>query len=77
MKLLVHKSQGKQQKRILELLTKYPNSTILELGQLVHGKPISPGTSEYNSICRSLHALKENGLVEKEPSQVKWHRKPQ
>lgn len=67
---------GDQQKKIIEYLTAYPNSTILELGQLLRGKPIVPGAKEYNSICRSLHVLETQGKVEKESSFVRWHVKP-
>jgi len=70
---LLSKRLGNQQQKVLELLTAYPNSTILELGKLVHGKQIIPRSKEYNSVCRSLHLLETRGLVEKEDGQIKWH----
>lgn len=70
---MLSKRLGVQQKKILELLTAYPNSTIVDIGRLLRGKLIIPGGKEYNSICRSLHILETNGLVEKEGGQIKWH----
>ncbi len=64
---------GKQQVRILELLVEHPDSTILEVGQMLHDKPITLGSKEYNSICRSLHVLETHGYVERKNGQIKWH----
>jgi len=63
---------GKQQIRILELLAKHPDSTILKVGEMLHKKPITPGSKEYNSICRSLHVLEVHGYVERKNGQIKW-----
>jgi uncharacterized C2H2 Zn-finger protein len=67
---------GTLQKKVLELLTMHPNSTILELGQLLYNKRVISRSTEYNSICRSLHLLENRSLVEKEDSYIKWHVKP-
>ena len=64
---------GKQQIKILEILAEHPDSTILEVGRMFHGKTITPGGKEYNSVCRSLHALETNGYVERISGQIKWH----
>jgi hypothetical protein len=68
---------GPNQKKILELLTAYPDSTIMETVKLLSpGQQIKYGGKQYNSTCRSFHMLEERGLIEKEGGQVKWHIKP-
>jgi hypothetical protein len=68
---------GPNQKKILELLTAYPDSTIMETVRLLSpGQQIKYGGKQYNSTCRSFHMLAERGLIEKEGGQIKWHIKP-
>jgi len=66
---------SKQQKKILEVLKANPNSTIMQIGEIVRGNKIMPRTSEYNSIARSLYELDNLGLVQRESSYVKWRLK--
>jgi len=65
-----------EQKKILQLLSAYPNLTILELEKILHGISVTPGTKEYNAMCRNLYLLEAQGLIEKENDQIKWHIKP-
>jgi len=75
--MLKNQNLGPNQKRILELLTAYPNSTIMETVKLLYpSQQVKYGGKQYNSTCRSFHMLKERGLIEKEGGQVKWHVKP-
>jgi len=68
---------GPNQKKILELLTAYPDSTIMEILKLLYpDQKVTYGGKQYNSTCRSFHMLGERGLIEKEGGQVKWHIKP-
>jgi hypothetical protein len=66
---------GTQQKKILTTLQAYPSLTILEVANKIHGKNVTVGGKEYNSICRSLHILEANGYVEKQIGQIRWHLK--
>lgn len=66
---------GTQQKKILTALQAYPSLTILEVANKIHGKNVTVGGKEYNSICRSLHILEANGYVEKQIGQIRWHLK--
>ncbi|MCJ7631094.1 hypothetical protein MUP77_01640 [Candidatus Bathyarchaeota archaeon] len=72
-----HNGLGHNQKKSLELLTAYPNSTIIEIAKLLFpGQEVKYRGKQYVSTCRSFHMLEERGLIEKEGGQVKWHIKP-
>ncbi|MCJ7633640.1 hypothetical protein MUP77_14780 [Candidatus Bathyarchaeota archaeon] len=54
------------QKKILELLTAHPDSTIMDAAKLLYpGQDIEYGGKQYMSTCQSFHMLEERGLIEK------------
>ena len=63
---------GTQQKKILTILQAYPSLTILEVANKIHGRNVTVGGKEYNSICRSLHILEVGRYVEKQIGQIRW-----
>jgi len=63
---------GTQQKKILTILQTHPSLTILEVANKIHGRNVTVGGKEYNSICRSLHILEIGGYVEKQIGQIRW-----
>jgi len=68
---------GPNQNKILELLTAYPNSTVMEIAKLLFpGQDVVYGGKRYNSTCKSFNMLEERGLIEKEGGKVQWRIKP-
>ena len=71
------KRLSSMQKRILEILLAYPESTAREIATTYFNKPIKYKTKEYVSVHRSLRNLAQKNLVETVGGQMKWKRKTQ
>jgi len=65
---------GENQKKILEILSKYQELTAKDIAEILWARDISYKTPEYTSTHRSLAALCEKGLVEKVGGQLKWRK---
>ena len=50
---------GIQQKKILTTLQAYPSLTILEVANKIHGRNVTVGGKEYNSIAEAYTFLKQ------------------
>ena len=56
---------GKNEKRILQILTKNPNVDVKQMCRLLYGQEVKLRSSKYNSMARSLVNLQLKGLIEK------------
>jgi Fe2+ or Zn2+ uptake regulation protein len=65
---------SKNQRKILEILTKYQELTARDIAEILWARDIRYKTAEYSSIHRSLRTLHEKGLVEKVGGVLKWRR---
>ena len=65
---------GENQKKILEILSKYQELTAKDIAEILWARDISYKTPEYTSTHRSLATLYEKGLVEKVGGQLKWRK---
>ncbi len=63
---------GKNQNKILEILSKYDELTARDIAEILWARDIQYKTPEYSSTHRSLAALYHKGLVEKAGGQIKW-----
>lgn len=65
---------GPQQKKVLEKLAAHPHSTITQIAEMIHGKPVLRRSTQYNSVCRSFKLLETQGFIEKDSTgEIKWH----
>jgi DNA-binding MarR family transcriptional regulator len=71
------KRLSSMQKRILEILTGYPESTAQEIATTYFNRHVKYKTKEYSSVHRSLRSLAKKNLVETVGGQIKWKRKTQ
>jgi len=78
-KSMSSKGLSSMQKRILEILTAYPESTAQEIATTYFNKPIKYKTKEYVSVHHSLRSLAKRNLVEAIGGRLvlKWKRKTQ
>jgi len=76
-KSMSSKGLSSMQKRILEILTGYPESTAQEIAIAYFNRPVKYKTPEYFSVHRSLRSLAKRNLVETVGGKLKWKRKTQ
>ena len=65
---------SKNQRKILEILEKYPELTARDIAEILWARDIRYKTPEYSSVHRSLTTLYRKGLVEKVGGQLKWRK---
>ena len=65
---------SKNQRKILEILDKYPELTARDIAVILWARDIRYKTPEYSSVHRSLTLLHKRGLVEKIGGQLKWRK---
>ncbi|MGB9960150.1 MAG: hypothetical protein ACPLKQ_06495 [Candidatus Bathyarchaeales archaeon] len=65
---------SKNQRKILEILEKYPELTARDIAEILWARDIRYKTPEYSSVHRSLTTLYKKGLVEKVGGQLKWRK---
>ena len=65
---------GKNQRKILDILSKYQELTARDIAEILWARDIRYKTPEYSSVHRSLATLHEKGLVEKFGGQLKWRK---
>jgi DNA-binding MarR family transcriptional regulator len=65
---------GKNQRKILDILSKYEELTARDIAEILWARNIQYKTPEYSSTHRSLAALHKKGLVEKYGGQIKWRK---
>ena len=65
---------SKNQRKILEILEKYPELTARDIAEILWARDIRYKTPEYSSVHRSLTTLYRRGLVEKVGGQLKWRK---
>jgi len=66
---------SKNQRKILEILDKYPELTARDIAVIVWARDVRYKTPEYSSVHRSLSLLYKMGLVERIGGQLKWRKR--
>ena len=66
---------SKNQRKILEILDKYPELTARDIAVILWARDVRYKTPEYSSVHRSLSLLHKMGLVEKIGGQLKWRKR--
>jgi Fe2+ or Zn2+ uptake regulation protein len=65
---------SKNQRKILDILTKYQELTARDIAEILWAKDIRYQTPEYSSVHRSLTTLHKKGLVKKVGGQLRWRK---